>query len=95
MNLSELHSPEKTLSVKQLSDSIQTEAKAIQLTEGSILKEHITKVPAVLVCVLGEVTYEDENRHRQSLKPGDFISIEPNVKHWLEAVTSSQVLLLK
>jgi quercetin dioxygenase-like cupin family protein len=49
--------------------------------QGEKLKEHITKTPALLICMEGQVIFENENGLREILKPGDFVNIEPMVKH--------------
>ena len=36
----------------------------------------------VLICTDGEGWYQEEGKEPQSLKPGDVVSIPPNVKHW-------------
>ena len=59
------------------------------------LKEHITKTPALLLCISGFVMYEDENDTEITLEPGDYVMITPEVKHWLFASVKSQLVLLK
>jgi quercetin dioxygenase-like cupin family protein len=39
--------------------------------QGEKLKEHITKTPALLICVEGEVIFENENGIKEVLLPGD------------------------
>ena len=36
----------------------------------------------ILICVDGEVWYQEEGKPAQSLKPGDVVVIPANVKHW-------------
>jgi quercetin dioxygenase-like cupin family protein len=68
---------------------------SIQLKTGGQLKEHSTKVPAFLICVIGEVIFENEKKISEKLLPGDFINIEPDVKHWIKGTVDSQLLLIK
>ena len=94
-NLVELHQQEKEVSAVSLFKSELGTATAIQLERNGTLKEHITKTPALLLCVSGFVTYEDENEQEIQLEQGDYVSITPNVKHWLYASEKSQLILLK
>ena len=43
----------------------------------------------VLICVDGEGWYQEDGKEPQSLKPGDVVSIPPNVKHWHGAKKNS------
>lgn len=36
----------------------------------------------LLICVDGEGWYQEEGKPAQSLKPGDVVTIPPEVKHW-------------
>jgi len=56
--------------------------------------KHITKTPAVLICVEGEVIFENEKGIKEKLLSGDFINIEPMVKHWAEGTIESQLILI-
>ncbi|MFV0171850.1 cupin domain-containing protein [Empedobacter falsenii] len=95
MNLEELHQQEKEVSATLLFKGEMGTSTAIRLEEKAILKEHITKTAALLVCVSGITTYEDEKGQQLTLKQGDYISIEPHVKHWLNATCKSHLILLK
>ena len=35
-----------------------------------------------MICVDGEGWYQEEGKPAQSLKPGDVVTIPPEVKHW-------------
>ena len=93
--LNDLHSLDKEVSAVSLFKGELGTATAIQLQQNGTLKEHITKTPALLLCVSGFVTYEDENEQEIQLEQGDYVSITPNVKHWLFASVKSQLILLK
>tara|TARA_R100000951_G_scaffold31025_1_gene26642 strand:+ start:1347 stop:1634 length:288 start_codon:yes stop_codon:yes gene_type:complete len=95
MNLTTFHNSKKSLSVKQLFSCTEGKVVAIHLKKEGELKEHITKVPALLLCVIGEVVYEDENQVKATLNSGDFFEIKPNVKHWLVANKVSEAVLIK
>jgi quercetin dioxygenase-like cupin family protein len=95
MNIKELHTQEKPVSAISLFKSELGNATAIQILQGGKLKEHITKTPALLICVEGEVVFENENGIKETLFSGDYIHIEPMVKHWVEGTIESQLILIK
>jgi quercetin dioxygenase-like cupin family protein len=95
MNIKEKHNPEKSVSTLSLFKGEEGTATAIQILRDQQLKEHITKIPALLICIEGNAVFENENGLRETLLPGDFLNIEPMVKHWVRAITDSQLLLLK
>lgn len=95
MNLQELHDTQKEVSAKPLFKITEGNVTALQILENALLKEHITKVPALLVCTSGEVLFENEQGLKLSLTSGDYIPIEPFVKHWVQGVQRSQLLLIK
>jgi quercetin dioxygenase-like cupin family protein len=95
MNIKGLHTQEKPVSATYLFKSELGNATAIQILQGGKLKEHITKTPALLICVEGEVVFENENGIKETLFSGDYIHIEPMVKHWVEGTIESQLILIK
>jgi len=95
MNLTDNHPKEKALSVFPLFKGQESSVTSLQILENGHLKEHLTKTPAMLVCVTGEVVFENEKGHNQTLSSGDYIQIEPMVKHWVNGVKDSQLLLFK
>jgi quercetin dioxygenase-like cupin family protein len=64
-----------------------TEGKVIStaIAAGEHLKEHLSKVPALLVCVSGNAIYNEDNGTTVELKAGDFVHIEANVQHSIDA----------
>ena len=68
---------------------------SLQIAKGEQLKEHITKVPALLVCVSGNAVFDNENGKKTELQSGDYVLIEENVKHWVDAFEESNFLLIK
>lgn len=95
MNIKELHAQDKPVSATSLFKSESGNATAIQILQGEKLKEHVTKVPALLICVEGEVTFENKKGIRETLLPGDYVNIEPMVEHWVEGTIESQLILIK
>ncbi|WP_264559408.1 hypothetical protein [Flavobacterium sp. N2270] len=94
MNLQDLHTEGKAVQTNVLFEPTQN-VISIQIAKGEQLKEHITKIPALLVCVSGEAFFSDENAQKISLKSGDYVKIEPNVKHKIDAIEESNFLLIK
>ena len=95
MNLKELHQEKKVVSVITLFKGEKGVTKSIHLSKGAELSRHQSKVPALLICIIGEVMYEDENGIKLTLIQGDFVSIEPDVQHWINSVTDSYLFLIK
>ncbi len=95
MNIKELHTQEKPVSAISLFKSELGNATAIKILKGEKLKEHITKTPALLLCLEGEVIFENENGKKERLISGDYVNIEPMVKHWVEGTSESQLILIK
>lgn len=95
MNIKELHTQEKPISATSLFKSELGNATAIQILQGEKLKEHITKIPAVLICIEGEVIFENEKGTKETLRNGDYVNIEPLIKHWVEGIQQSQLILIK
>lgn len=95
MNIKELHTQEKPVSAISLFKSELGNATAIRILKDEKLKEHITKTPALLICIEGEVLFENEKGIKEILMPGDYINIEPIVKHWVEGTIESQLILIK
>jgi quercetin dioxygenase-like cupin family protein len=95
MNITEVHDPNETISAKNIAELTGGKVTAIQILEGGLLKEHLTRVPALLICIQGEAIYQDKKDREVVLKPGDYYLIEPMVLHWLKGGTDSQLLLVK
>jgi len=94
MNLKNNHPTEKPVSTIPLFKG-EGVATALQILQDQLLKEHTSKVPALLICVVGEVVFEDENGVNETLQSGDYVNIEPHVKHRIIGSKDSQLLLLK
>ena len=75
MNIKELHTQEKPVSATSLFKSELGNATAIQILKSEKLKEHITKTPALLICVEGEVIFENEKGIKETLFSGDRKSV--------------------
>ena len=95
MNIRSFHTENKPLQTKVVFSASEGKAIAIQLMADAELKEHVTKVPAFLLCISGEVVFENETGYTESLRTGDCINIEPNIKHRLVAKADSHLLLIK
>ena len=95
MNIKQVNSPDKGVSATNIFKTENSSALAIQILKGELLKEHLTKTPALLLCVFGEVIFENEKGENVTLVNGDFINIEPMVKHWVKGVSDSQLILVK
>ncbi len=95
MNIKDLHTQEKPVSAISLFKSEFGNATAIKILQGETLKEHITKTPALLICMEGKAVFENEKGIKETLLAGDFVAIEPMVKHWVVGIIESQLILIK
>lgn len=95
MNIKDLHTKEKPVSAISLFKSERGTATALQILKNEKLAEHITKTAALLICIEGKAIFENENGINQTLLSGDYINIEPNVKHWVIGIIDSQLILIK
>lgn len=95
MNIADLHSSDKGLSTGFILKTDNSSALSIQILKGHQLKEHITKIPATLICVSGSVLFENEKGLKETLIPGDYMLIDPLVKHWVDGLEDSQLVLVK
>ena len=95
MNLKDLHTEQKDVQTALLFAPSENKVMSLQIEKGKQLAEHVTKVPALLVCVSGSGNYGDESGRKLSLKSGDYVKIEPNIKHWVDAYENSNFLLIK
>lgn len=95
MNVRQIHTEQKDVSAKPLFKTTDGTVTALQILENALLNAHVTKVPALLLCVTGEVVFENEKGFRQTLTCGDYVNIEPSVVHWIKGVQDSQLLLVK
>ncbi|MBX2912710.1 MAG: hypothetical protein M9954_14620 [Cyclobacteriaceae bacterium] len=94
MNLKELHTTDSPLQTTKIFTPTEG-VNAINMGSGTQLKEHQSKVAALLVCVTGEIVYEKEGGAKEKLLPGDFVKIMPEARHGLMAETDSTALLIK
>jgi len=95
MNLKDFHTEDKPFQAKKIFSTTEGQVNSFRITAGNQLKEHTTKVPVFLVCVTGEAVFENEKGASEKLVSGDYVNIEPDVKHWVTAVSDSQLLLIK
>lgn len=95
MNLKALHTEVKDVQTALLFVPSESKVVSLQIAKDKQLAEHITTVPALLVCVSGSGSYGDESGRKLSLKSGDYVKIEPNIKHWVDAFEDSNFLLIK
>lgn len=95
MNIADLHTSDKPVSAVKLSTENFSGAVAIQLKAKAVLDKHLTKTPALLLCLIGKTVFENEKGEKHVLSPGDYVNIEPQVMHWLTAEDDSQLVLMK
>ena len=94
MSLQDLFTDKKRLQTKKIFTATEG-VILIQVKTDGELKEHVTKVPAFLICISGEVILENERGVSEKLLMGDFVNIEPGLKHWLKGISDCNLLLIK
>jgi quercetin dioxygenase-like cupin family protein len=94
MNLKHLHTEKMAVQINVVFEPTEI-VISMQIAKGEQLKEHITKIPALLVCISGKATFDNEKGQKSNLQSGDYVKIEPNVKHWIDATEESNFLLIK
>ena len=95
MNIKDLHPDIKAVSTASLFKTTEGTVTSLQILAGEQLKEHITKVPALLICLTGDAIFENENGLKLTLTTGDYVNIEPQIKHWINAKFTSNLILIK
>jgi quercetin dioxygenase-like cupin family protein len=95
MNLKNLHTENKAVQTNVIFTSIEGKVISLQIAAGEQLKEHITKIPALLICVSGKAVFYDENDNSINLESGEYVYIEADVKHWVDAIEESNFILIK
>lgn len=95
MNIKDAHADDRVVSTFPLFKGEKGNAIAIRILKEERLKEHTTPIPALLVCITGHVIFEDEKGLKENLLAGDYIHIEPTVRHWVDAIEESHLILVK
>ena len=95
MFLKNLHTENKPVQTQLLFEPTESKVISMQILKGETLKEHVSKTPAILVCVSGNAIFSDEKGNNVTLKSGNYVKIEVNVKHKVEAIDESNFLLIK
>ena len=95
MNIKELHAQDKPVSAISMFKNEMGNVSTLQILKGEMIKEHVTKTPALLICVTGEAIFENEEGIKETLMPGDYVNIEPMILHWVNGIADSYLLLIK
>ncbi len=95
MNLKNLHTENKAVQTKVLFEPTESKVISLQIAAGETLKEHVSKIPALLVCISGNAVFTDEKGTIINLKSGVYVMIEENIKHAIKAIEESNFILAK
>jgi quercetin dioxygenase-like cupin family protein len=95
MNLKNLHTENKAVQTKVLFEPTESKVISLQIAKGETLKEHVSKIPALLVCISGNAVFTDEKGTIINLKSGVYVMIEENIKHAIKAIEESNFILVK
>lgn len=95
MNISELHQDKKPVTTASIFKTAGSSATSIQIQAKEQLKKHISKVPALLICISGNSIYQDTEGKKLELSTGDYVNIEPDIEHWIDAQSTSTFVLIR
>ena len=95
MILKNLHIENKPVQTQLLFEPKDAKVISLLIAKGETLKEHVSKIPALLVCVSGNAVYTDEKGTVINLISGVYVMIEENIKHAVKAIEESNFLLMK
>ena len=95
MILKNLHTENKPVQTQLLFEPSESKVVSMQIAKGETLKEHVSKVPVLLVCVSGNAVYTDEKEIVINLSSGVYVMIQENIKHAVKAIEESNFLLVK
>jgi quercetin dioxygenase-like cupin family protein len=95
MKIQDLHESGKPVSAIKFFDGGSGPTMALQILAGEELKAHVSKVPALLLCITGDVTYHADGGQPIELTSGMYVHIEPMVSHRVKGNADSQLILLK
>lgn len=95
MNLKNIHTANTAVQTQLLFEPTEAKVISMQIAKGELLKEHISKTPALLVCVSGNAVFSNEKGNIVNLNAGVYILIEVNIKHEVKAIEESNFLLIK
>lgn len=94
MKLKKVFTEKKDVQTNVLRQVEEGKVIALQIDKGKTLKKHVSKVPAILVCISGKAVFNEENR-KVKLRKGTYVLIEPNVEHEVTASKKSNFILIK
>ena len=79
MILKNLHTENKPVQTQLLFEPKDAKVISLQIAKGETLKEHISKIPALLVCISGNAVFTDDKGTVVNLNSGTYVMIEENV----------------
>lgn len=95
MNLIDKHNDNMPVSEILLFESQVGITSAFLITEGILLKNQMHRVPALLICIEGNILFQDEKGENKILVSGDLMHIKPLIKYSLRGLKKSQILVIK
>ena len=95
MNINQLHTTQGGVSAVPFHNIGEVVVTSLRILAGETLQEHVSQTPALLFCVSGEVFFENELGTQETLVLGDYLKIDAMVKHLVNGVKNSQLLLFK
>lgn len=94
-NISTILGNDKAVQTSLLFNNVDQKVIVLKVLANEILAEHISKVPALLVCVSGEGIYKEKGGPSILMKDGDYVLIPQDILHEVSAIKTSEFLLIK
>lgn len=94
-NISSVLGNDKAVQNSLLFNNVDQKVIVLKILANEILAEHISKVPALLVCVSGEGIYKEKEGQSILMKDGDYVLIPQDILHEVSAIKTSEFLLIK
>ena len=95
MILKNLHTENKSVQTQLLFEPKDAKVISLQIAKGETLKEHVSKIPALLVCISGNAVFTDDKGTVVNLNSGTYVMNLKKVKHAIKAIDESNFLLMK
>lgn len=94
-NISTILGNDKAVQTSLLFNNVDQKVIVLKIQAKEVLKEHVSKVPSLLVCVSGEGIYKEKEGQSMLMKDGDYVLIPQDILHEVSAIKTSEFLLIK
>ena len=95
MNLKELHPRTNLISSVSFFHCREGEITALQILGNQQLNIHALEIPALLICLAGELVIKTEKGTEEILMQSDYHKMDPKIGHKLTALENCNLLLIR